>query len=420
MFEMFRSMGREVAITADEWFAHEENWYHRTITTTGNLGSPGNGNNGVLTLDPADHDVNGGSFPRVGDIVSVPGSYVQALIISKNTDVPTAHTITIRPIRTDQNIGAIASGTVVSITNGAFAAGTGQPDGTTVGTTKRTFTAQIFKESVGAEGTQLVNEQWFKVMDNNKSLVGWYTPGTDRAAYEIALKMDGAYTWGEESNNVTQTTHRGNVNKVKTTKGVFPWVRDLGYVLNYTAGALDILDLYDLGLYLKSQGISTGVVLIMAGAEILIDFEKAAKTYFDGNSIDVTSKYGPQIFGTQDLVVNAGIRAIRIGGIVYVFKPMDVWSMPQTFGATGYDLAQYALAFPLTRFKDPESKVMLDNIASRYRAKGSYNRRFETWRIAGAGGGLYVTDIDETNTYIRGHHGLQFLKVNQAAMFKPI
>ena len=421
MFEMFRAMGRERPIMGDEWYGHEENWYHRTITTTGTLSSPGNGNPGNVTLDAADHDVNDGTFPRVGDIVSIPGTYVQALITVKNTSTPGAHVLTLRPLRTDQNIGAIASGTVLSITNGAFAAGMGQPDPTVVGTTKRKFVAQIFKESVGAEGSQLVNEQWFKVMDNNKSVVGWYTPGTDRGAYELALKMDGAYTWGDESNNVTQTTHRGNVNNVKTTKGVFPWVRDLGYVLNYTSGALDITDLYDLGLYLKSQGISTGVVIILVGAEFYIDVEGAAKTFFTGNSIDMTSKFGEKIFGTQDLVVNAGIKGIKLGGIVYLFKPMDVWSNPMTWGATGYNLAKYALAFPLTKFKDPTNgNVMLNNIESCYRAKGAYNRRFETWRVAGAGGGLYVNDIDEENTYFRGHHGLQFLKVNQSAMFKPV
>lgn len=417
-FEFIRGLGREMPISADSWYAHEENWYHRTILTTGTVSDPGAGNQAVVTLAASDHDSNGNSYPRVGDIISIPGTFVQARIMSKNTTTPTAHTITIKPVRAADNIGAIASGTTLAITNYAKAAGMGQPSGTVVGTTKRTFWTQIFAETIGAEGSQLVNERWYKVLNKEGGVVGWYSPGYMRGEYLMALKQDGAFWWGVESDNWTETTARGSVNNGRTTKGVFPWTSELGKTINYTAGAFALTDLRQIGLYLKSQGVTSGVVILFEGAKLNNEIEDATKT-FTGVGTDYTRVEQTLFKGNRELSLSMNIKVITIGGITFILKPMDVWSNPMTFGASGYNLDQYGLWMPLSKYKDPETGKLTDNIATRYRALGSYSRRYETWRVAGAGGGLYVTDIDETNTYFRSHIGLQYVKVNQCGILKP-
>jgi len=98
---------------------------------------------------------------------------------------------------------------------------------------------------------------------------------------------------------------------------------------------------------------------------------------------------------------------------------MDAWSMPKTWGSTGYDLSKYAVWTPLASFIDPKTNAKLDNIATRYRAMDGYSRRFETWTLAGAGNGPKVSAIDKTNTYFRSHLGLQAFKVNQMILSKP-
>lgn len=419
MFQMFRGMGRELPVSRDEWYGFEENWWHRDITVKSDVADPGAGNTSTITLAADDHDSEGNTYAREGDIVTIPSTWVQAIVQTKTTTVPTAHTLVLKPLRAADNIGALTAGQKLSITNGAFAAGTDQPKGTVVGATKRTFYAQIFKESIGVEGSQLVNSTWFKVVGENGSVKGYWSPGYMRGEYLLSLKMDGAYTWGVESDNVTATADNGSVNKVKTTRGVFPWVDALGKKINVTPGAFDILDLDEVGLYLKSQGITSGIVLVMTGAKLTNDLDNAVKDYIDGNGTDLTRVEKTLFKGNRELSLSLNVKVITKGGITFVIKPMDVWSNPKTFGNTGYNLDQYGLWCPITQVKDPMNGALMPNIASRYRAMGGYSRRFETWRLAGAGGGLYVKSIDEENTEFRAHHGLQMFKVNQMGMFKP-
>lgn len=419
MFQFFRSMGREYPVAADTWYGHEENWYHRTITVKTLVAAGAKGATVNVTLATADHDSAGNSYPRVNDIVTIPGTWVQAMITAKNVTTPSAHVITLKPLLTTQNIPELAANKVLAITNGAHGAGTGQPAGTVVGTTKRTFKAQIIKETIGAHGSQLVNEKWYTILDDNRSVKGYYSPGYARGDYLMALKMDGAFTWGVVADNVTETADDGSTVTVNTTRGIFPWVQALGKTFEYSAGNMSIDDLDAVGLYLKSQGVTSGIVLVLAGAKLLNDVDKATKDYIDGTGTDLTRVETVLWKGNRQLSLSLNVKVITKGGITFVFKPMDVWSNPVTFGATGYNLDQYGLVIPLAKIKDPVDKVMLDNIATRYRAMDGYSRRFETWRVAGAGGGQYVSAIDAERTYFRAHIGLQLLKVNQMGMFVP-
>lgn len=428
MFQWLRAMGREEAISGDTLYAHEENWVHRTITvlTATPVGGSAGGNPtaGVSTdivLDPADHDSLGHTYPRVGDIVTIPGTNVQAHVISKTTTDPAAHSIRIAPARTTDNIGAITAGTVLAITSGAFGAGSGQPAGTTVGTTKRTFYAQIFKETVGAEGSALVKEHWYQVKENG-TLKGWYTPGLDRASYLLGLKVDGAFTIGQETNNTNVVVGAGldgAGNSIKTTKGMFPWVSELGKTIPVTAGSFDITILDQIELYLLSQGITTGYAIAMVGAKLSQDLNASALAWVDGNGSDFTRVLNSQFGGSAELAASVNFKAINKGNITMMIKPMPIWSHPQYLGATGYDWESRGLVLPLATYKDPKSGLNMKNLATRYLAMGDYSRRFEVWRVGAAGGGTYVNDIDSTNTYIRSHLMLQLLKANQGIILEP-
>lgn len=420
MFQIFRSLGREAPIARDEWDGWEENWYHSVITTTGTTVI---GNAGVtvdITLASGDHDSNDNTYPRVGDIVSFPGSFLQAHITVK-TETPGAHVLTLKPSKSTDQIPATTSGMELAITSGAFGAGTGNPPGTVLGQTKRDFVAQIFKETIGAEGSQLVNQKWIKMMDNNKNFKGWYSPGYMRGEYLMSLKIDGAFTWGDITNNVTVASGDGAGNAVKTTKGLMRWVTELGHEMDYTENAFAPEDLDEVGLYLKTQGITSGYVFGWCGNHFMNDVENGMVDYLASNAGGtVYTNTVKQVFkGNENLAVSIGFQSIKKGSITHILHPMDVWSNPKTFGATGYDLSKYGLFTPLSKFVDPKSNGILDNIATRYRAMDGYNRRFETWTVRGAGNGLKVTDVDKTNTFFRAHLGLQVFKANQMIMMKP-
>lgn len=418
MFQIFRSLGREQPIALDEWGGWEENWYHDNFTTTGSAeGAAGAAVS--ITLESGSMDSEGNSYPRVGMIVSFKNTFMQAHIIAKTADDPSV--LTLKPSVSTDKIPIIAAGETIAITSNAFGAGTGQPVGTVLGTTKRNFVAQIFKETIGAEGSQLVNEKWYKVMDNGKSVKGWYSPGYARGEYLMALAMDGAFTWGNETDNVTVTGADGLGNKVKTTKGLLRHVSELGKTMEYVEGSWDPTDLDAIGLYLKSQGVTSGFNFGWIGNEMMNDIENGMVDWLATNSggTDYTNTVKSVFKGNDDLAVAVGFKAVKKGGITHILKPMDAWSMPKTWGSTGYDLSKYAVWTPLASFIDPKTNAKLDNIATRYRAMDGYSRRFETWTLAGAGNGPKVSAIDKTNTYFRSHLGLQAFKVNQMILSKP-
>lgn len=421
MFQWLRAMGREESVAGDSWIAHEENRYHRTFTVKNTVSDPGANTAGVYTLSATDLDSNNAFYPRVGDIVTFPGTEAQGYVASISVSSPTAPTLTIAPLTTTA-IGQIDAGTVIAITNGAFVEGSAQPTGTQVGTSKRTFYAQIFKESVGTTGTALVNEKWYKLLDDGRDIGMYYSPGYARAEYLLGLKMDGAFMFGQETSGTAAgltVAGASGTFKLKTTKGLVPWIRDLGKVQSVTAGSFDILDLDEASLYLKQQGIGSGVAVWMVGPELSNDIENAMKTYLNYTGVDYTTVASKLFNGDPEMSAAFGFSAIKKGSMFFALKVMDQWNNPETFGATGYNLSKYGIIAPLATYKDPKTGVKLNNISTKFRALDGYSRRFETWSVKGAGGGLYVTDVDRADFYLRTHVGLQVVKANQFVLQDP-
>lgn len=426
MFTWLQAMGREESVKDETWFGHEENWHHKTISVLTATpvngvpgGDPGAGNVTNVVLDPADHDAAGRSYPRVGDHITIPGTNVQCRVHLKTVTNPAAHVIQLMPLRTTDNIGSILPGTVLSITSGSFGNGTGQPDGTVVGTTRRTFNAQIFKETLGAEGAALIKEMWYEMAN------GWYSPALDRVAGILALKIDGAFTNGVETNNpamVVPAGEPGAGNAIRTTKGLFPWASEEGRTIPVVAGNFDIETVKQIENYLLSQGIASGNALAMVGVGLGQDIGEAAFNLIDGNGTDFT-KAANAVFGDSGLALDLKFRSLRLSNnMALLLKSMPVWSHPQCLGATGYDWNQRGIIAPLTTVKDPTTGSYMKNLAVRYLSNYGYNRRMEIWRIGAAGGqgaSNYVDAIDATHTYMRSHQGLQVLKANQLVVLEP-
>ena len=429
-FNWLTAMGREAPIAGNSWFGHEENRYHKSFKVKTNVGNPGAGNPALITLGYAgnnDLDSNNSFYPREGDQITIPGTEVFARINSIDITTPSAPVLNCVPNKGTKNIGALSAGTTIIITSGSFADGTGQPLGTRVGLTKRTFYLQLIKETVNIEGGALCDEPWYQVIDNNKNFIGWYSPGYGRCEYLMALKADGAMFIGEETDN----THAsftvaaglpGAGNKPITTKGAIPWIRDLGWAQPVTAGTYAFTDLDAASLYMRQNGVGSGLSLWLQGPRLANDVENAMKSYLNYTGVDYTRAIAA-MFGSipdaQQLAVSLNFGVITKGQMTFATKVMDQWINPELYGASGYDFDQYGIMMPLATFKDPSSGQKLDNIALRYKAFNGYSRKFEVWNVAGAGGGLYVTDIDSKNTYMRSNIGLQIFKVNQMILNDP-
>jgi hypothetical protein len=420
-FQWLRAMGRELPVANDTWYNYQENRYHRTITVNAQVASPGADTAQEIVLKSTDLDSSYNFYPRLNDIITYPNG-VTGLIYDITGEGTSTITLKVHPLKAANALPQVEADQVLSITSGAFAAGTGQPYGTVVGATKFTFNAQIFKETVEAEGTTLVNELWYQVMDDNRSVKGWYSPGYLRADYLMGLKIDGAFFTGEErtstSANLKVASGDGAGNYANTTRGMIPWLRAEGLTQAITSGSFDIKKLDECSLYLKSQGITSGVALWMQGAKLANDVENAAKTYLEYTGADFTKVTNILFGGNQEMAVALNFKAFTKGGVTYMCKVMDQWSNPVTFGATGYEYDQYGIIMPMSSFKDAKSGVTTDNILTRVRAMDGYDRRFTMWKVGAAGPDMstYVNGIDKLSHYLRAHLGLEFNKVNQCIL----
>jgi hypothetical protein len=420
----FRLMNREEAIPANgEWYAYEENRYHETILTTGNVADPGVGNDATIQLDASCFDTNGNYYGRVGETITMPTTGVQARIHAITGAFPAVF-FTLKPISATSNIGAIASGTTLAITNGGYAAGTGQPNSATVGATKREFKLQIFKETVAFEGPEVAKQLWYQAFDENGQPVGFVTSMTNQALYRLNLKINGAFLTGQANTNatLTETTRHNATNTIRYTEGLLPTITRLGATSTIPAGTFAMDDLDDFGIYMRTQGVESGVAMFAVGAKLRNDIENECKDFLDTNGTDFTMAVKSVLSNGKDWekAVSLGFSQINKGGFSYLLKTIDDFSNPKTFGATGYDYDQHGIIIPLTSFSDPVSGKKLDNICVKYADNNGYNRRMEMWREAGAGGNpnTYVHQYDDMAINMRAHLGLQLLKMNQATYVK--
>ncbi len=422
-FDFIRTLSRDIPVGADTFYGWEDNKFHRHIKVRTTIGDPGTGNDAVIVLAATDLDTSNRFYPRVGDVVTIPTTEVQARVYSIDVTSPTAPAITLKPLRAADNIGILTTDMEIPITSGMFAAGTDQPTGTIVGYTKKTFYTQLFKETVGAEGDMLAKEDWGTVYEGGNAL-GVFTTGTVRAEFLMALKIDGALSLGVETTNtgmVVPSGEDGAGNSFFTTRGFVPHVRAGGTTDTYTPGSFDIEDLFDVGTYLRSQYVNNGVVCFLSGSDFAFDVNTAAFEYFaDANGADVTSIAEGAFGGIANMQAGINFRVINLGdGFKYVIPTMENWSNPETFGLL--DFTKKGIVLPVTSFKNPmpgEARGSVDNFNIRYREANGYNRKFEAWSLGGAGGGTYVSSVDKRDWYYRAELGLEMYKTNQTYLFE--
>lgn len=422
--QLFRSMAREEAVAGDNFFAFENNRIADTLKVRSDVAATGVGNDITFELDPSKIDALGNFYAREGFDVVIPNTN-EVLATIWSIDY-TTNEITLKPVSASDDIGALTAGTELSIVNGAWAAGTAGPDPATKGAVRRDFYAQIFKESIVCEGTQLANAKYFEVYNTGETQVGWWTPETLDMEWRMGAIEDGAYLIGKEATNPTQvtTTTRSSVNKNLHTKGIITWTRELGETLPYTPGAIDVEDFDEVGLYLKSQTLTNKYVMFGMGARLYNDMENTLSDWVGAYSggTDFTAMSNSVFNGISSLALNIGFSKLTKGGIEFLFKSMDNFSNPVTFGAEGYDFDQYGIMMPVTSVKDAVSGAKMDNFTSCYRALGSVNRRYRMYEVSGGGNarnGINTSTVDEVSLNVNGHHGLRAMGMNSCLLFDP-
>ena len=412
-------MLREEAIPGNtDWYAYEENRYRRELKVLSTVADPGVGNPITFQLDPAYIDTYGNYYGREGEAVTIPVTNVQAHISSITGTSPNIF-FTLTPINVSSNIGSLVAGTKLAITNGAKADGTHQGKSAVTGATKRNFRTQIFFEDTGLEGTQITTQKWYDAFDDSGKKVGVVTDLTAKAQARLDSKINGAFLLGQTNTNtnLTQVSAQGQVNPINYTEGLIPTITRLGSTLSIPYGTFAVDDLNDIGLYMRTQGVTSGIVMLAVGARRRNEIEDACKNFIQGNGTDLTSDVRSYILGNKpaDKLLSVGFQQIYKGGVNILLNTIEEFSDPVGLGLTGYDMDKAGMVIPLSTMKDPKSGKVLDNIAIRYVENNGYSRKLEVWANGAAGGDVmrYDNDIDEKLIHMRAHLGLQILMANQ-------
>jgi hypothetical protein len=415
-------LGMKEPVASYTWYASEDNRMKRPVTVYAvDTLTPGIGGTVWVTLPNAEHEFTGTkSWPRITEHIMTKDGY-KGRITDKDTTNAYGHKIKIEPTNSGTNFGNLTGQTLIIFT-GAKAAGTGQIASTTIGTTKRQFYLQIIDESKGLEGSQFIYEPWAPIYQNGNYRL-WYLTGTKHMEYLYDGKVDGAFTWGEENtNSLVQTTPDGESNPIYLTKGMIPWITELGKTDTNTMGTWDTSKWNEYKIYMRQQGLTSGFVLQFVGSRVAYAAREAIKAKGQGNGID---KYVENVLNENGaLAFGNNFTTYREGDTVFVLSEVPVWDDPMSYAATGHNTQYLSICIPVTsRPSSKDPKVKISNLVYKYGEYAGYNRELETWTLGAAGGNAfrpYTTEYDSTKLYMRGHVGLEFLGANQAIITNPV
>jgi hypothetical protein len=314
-------------------------------------------------------------------------------------------------------LGAVAGGTELGIFSYSDANGRGNPEAATRGTIKRTFSTQLFKETIAAEGGQLADGTWFEKYEDGTDAKVMYNSAFMDLDYRMGLIIDGAL-WVGNTNTSGLTTRASQVNSnvtnpVLATQGLIPTIQQRGYTHNH-GGTVPYTDFDILGTYLLQQRVTSNYIMSMNGIGLQNIIDNSLFGEMKNTSVDYTNMVSSVFGGDEGMAASIGFNTFKKGKYTYMFRTMENFSNPKTFGLSIYGFENDGVMIPLSRFKDPKSGATVDNLAIRYKALGKYSRRFQMFTISGAGEvPVYTTDVDGTKTGERAELGLQVAKCNQ-------
>lgn len=419
IYQWLWTRGLEVPVANDAFSHYEDDWKHDYIIARGITAE---GSAGALST-VAIMDTSGKVYCRVGDIVLFKGSAgingVRARIraIDQTTG---AATITVAPFVTGEKIPETANQEQIIITSNAFTEGSGQPIGRFSGFNKRTNYVQIIKESFGITGSALTDQTWFQI-ETSGGLQGYAAKGQMDMDYRYAKQVDGAYLTGVKNTNTAVNNDAVAGGTIYATEGIYTGIKASGKTISYATN-FELSDFNAIDKYYTTQFVGDNALF---GMGVTLDqlvedklFSTLKQTGWDPTEMSegvVNDLFG----GNRKRAMSIGFNKFKKSDRTYIFKRLSGLSDTKSYGATGYNWDKTGFMLPNDQQTDPKSGSKMDSMRTRYKAIGAYSRKLETWNVSGAGGGQYVTDVDASNLFMRGHIGLELFGLNRFIAVEP-
>jgi len=430
ILDWMNTVGRTGKI-ADRTFYHFEDGTDQRVITVGATTIPVGAAGGISTfnLDAADYDTNGNGPLRTNFTILIPPAYLtdtdtgvaptrpRLFVVTGKTGDDAAATYDVYPIDDAIQITlAVPAGTELMIGPSMYAPGTGQPDGMTTGTYKRTHKTQIVKESAGFEGGQVGKRNYREFVDNagNPRI---FDRETIAMEFRFDRQIDSALFIGEPNENtgtLTQTSHFGGTPVRQGTKGLWAWQDELAQAKNYV-GNFDMDDFDDIKPLLQSQGVVDMQTLFLYGSDLGLDVENSV--------LDGLREWSGGTDLTKGEKFEVNFKSVKKNGIVFHCKEAVSFANPNSFGNSSYDFSEYGMIIPIgdvsvTNMKGEKKSVPNLSVAY-YNNKGEDRTRI-MGTVAGLNGmGYQITnEYDGSKVYMLSEFALFAANVNQHVQVK--
>jgi hypothetical protein len=401
---------KKSAGTSDEVQWYEEGRLHRTIQFTHAVGTTAN-TPIAFTISKVDEDTAitiADQAVRVNDVILGANGDRYIVVTVSNT---------------------AATGTMVALDGGTFAAVTAAMQGNVIGNvyaqgtdqpglfyetaiTKRTNPFIITKETFHVNGSQATNIGWLKVNGQYR----WYVKG----------EMDARKRFMNQREAMLMYSQLGAVSGIGGTiagsEGYFAAIEDRGIVATTDNAKLDSIDDIDaIILLLDKQGAPNEYAMYLDRQSSLNMDDSLAKGA--SAAANLTAGLAAQ-FGafnnSSDMAVSLGFKSFQRGG--YTFHKHD-WKMlnDPTVGASYGAIAAGAVSgalIPMSNVADARTGVKAPALEMNYKAANGYSRDIEHWVEGGGVLGYATNGEDVAKFHYRSESNLVTRAANQHVLLK--
>ena len=397
------AMGMKRGVDAPTTGHYEKDWDRGTIKIGAiTTASGGAGTNVVLTLDAtsmfnANAAVGGAarqsSEVKVGDHLLSPTGKI-ARVISKN-EALTPHTITIRPLKAAVDlVGAFIATGDYAIVGNSWAEGTGLPLGSMTRVTKYTNSFQIIKQGGAGTGSEASNRLFVSFTQSGDDVIAEMNQRSWRL-YES--DFSNVLLLGQTIDNITDVANLSGIDvPVLGTEGLIPWVTDNGHTHIINTAAYTLTDFDNIGRALWSERAGVSQMMTLDGYDI---FTLTENLLLSESGTDLTqfvmqnmaSKFQDvgendlQPFLSSDFGLYVGFKAVKKGGITYMFKQLQEFSDAKGLGGPTYKFMYTRIALPIGDVRDAKTGASGFSWGYEYKQKGSYSREVQYDDFGGLG-----------------------------------
>jgi len=430
-YTILNEMGMGTPVKGPEYIHWEEDWIKNNFVV-GSIITPATtpGTTMVIQLDSTSMystTISGASvalsFPKLYDIIEVPLTRIQAMVVNKDTVTnPAAHRLTLKPIKaTDNLLGQVVAGGRYFITSNSFAEGMPGNSPDFFIPFRYVNNVQIVKSAFTETGSSMTNELPYEPIPGREG--SFRLKGIENTEKLHRDRLSGALVFGQTIDNITQQSAQLDyATPAKGTQGMFDFAVNNGNNIEHIPGLYDIDQFYIFSEIFERERISGNSIMMSMGYRYYTELETVLKDYMNNTCFNYVKDSLPAGVVGQNVegyFLGLGFRGATIGRYNYIFKVFDEFSDVMGAGTTGYNYPDTCVATPIATMTNRWNKNSIPSFGYRYKELGGYNREWEFFNLGGAGPIQKTDDFDLMKSHFRSEIGFEASLGNQWVVDLP-